>query len=179
MKQARDMNLRNWKAKEESVLIFVRNRDKGNILLIHKKTGLGAGLINAPGGRIEAGETPERAACREIEEEVGISVKNPELGGELYFEFANGHSIRGYVYQTCSWAGKPSESIEAKPFWCPELKIPYHKMWMDDSFWLPHLLADRPFRGRFIFKGEKMLSMSLDVEQAPGSDSGIPGINAI
>ncbi len=30
-------------------------------LLIRKKRGLGAGKITAPGGRIEAGETPEAA----------------------------------------------------------------------------------------------------------------------
>ena len=39
-----------WKFSEDAVLCFIE--DQENLLLIHKKTGLGKGKINAPGGRI-------------------------------------------------------------------------------------------------------------------------------
>jgi len=149
---------------EESVLCFIRNRLDRQVLLIHKKTGLGAGLINAPGGRIKKDETPEQAAVRESHEEVGIRVKNLSYSGNLCFQFTNGHSIRGYVFQTETWLGEPLETAEANPFWCDESSIPYDKMWVDDALWLPQLLADRYFSGRFIFDEQTAISMSLDVE---------------
>ena len=161
---------------EDAVLCFLRDRDKGRVLLIHKKTGLGAGLINAPGGRIEPGESPAEAAVRETREETGMEASDPQLRGELYFQFTDGHSIRGYVFETEKWAGTPAATPEADPFWCPIGEIPFRKMWADDSWWLPHMLEGRRFRGRFIFDNEKMLSMSLDVESTTEerNSTGIP-----
>lgn len=42
-----------------------------------------AGQVSFPGGRIEAGETPEAAALREAAEEVGLDPRLPELVGRL------------------------------------------------------------------------------------------------
>lgn len=171
MKKASEIIPEKWKAVESAVLCFIRDRENGQVLLIHKKTGLGAGLINAPGGRIEPGETPEQAAIRETYEEVGLRVGPLSASGDLFFQFLNGHSIRGYVFQTDQWSGEMTETDEADPFWCSEKEIPYERMWTDDSWWLPHMLAGRPFTGRFIFDDEKMMSMSLDVQS---TDEGIP-----
>lgn len=170
MDKASEINPETWKAVEEAVLCFILDRSRNKVLLIHKKTGLGAGLINAPGGRIEKGETPEEAAIRETFEEVDLKVKNLSIAGDLFFQFTNGHSIRGYVFQTETWSGTAVETFEADPFWCSLEELPYDKMWTDDSWWLPHMLAGRPFSGRFIFDGEKMISMSLDVETSEKTD---------
>jgi 8-oxo-dGTP diphosphatase len=173
MMMARDIDPEKWKPVEAAVLCFIRDRKNGKVLLINKKTGLGAGLINAPGGRVDPGETPHDAAVRETFEEVGLVVDKLIHAGDLYFQFVDGHSIRGYVYVTESWAGEMMETPEAAPFWINEESIPYHQMWSDDSWWIPHMLAHRPFRGRFVFDGENMLSMSLDVEaSATGPEPG-------
>ena len=164
VKSVREIDFDDWVPIEESVLCFVRKRLDRQVLLIYKKTGLGAGLINAPGGRIERGETPEEAAVREAREEVSIDVEKLSFSGNLYFQFTNGHSIRGYVFQTETWFGKPLETAEATPFWCGENSIPYDKMWVDDELWLPQLLADRYFSGRFVFDDQTAISMSLEVE---------------
>lgn len=42
-----------------------------------------AGQVSFPGGRIEAGETPEAAAVREAAEEVGLDPRLPEIIGRL------------------------------------------------------------------------------------------------
>jgi 8-oxo-dGTP pyrophosphatase MutT (NUDIX family) len=60
-----------WQARDRAVLCFVRR--EGRLLLIRKKRGLGAGKFNGPGGRIEPGETPEAAAVRETQEELGVT----------------------------------------------------------------------------------------------------------
>jgi len=176
MTKASEIVPKTWKPVEEAVLCFIRNKKDNTVLLIHKKTGLGTGLVNAPGGRIEQGETPEEAAIRETSEEVGLKVDNLSFAGDLFFQFTNGHSIRGYVFQTETWSGIPVETIEADPFWCKENELPFEKMWTDDSWWLPHMLAGRPFLGKFIFNEETMLSMSLEVETSDDYDNsvGIP-----
>ena len=74
----------NWKPTEYANLCFVI-RD-GQILLIRKKRGLGAGKINGPGGRLEAGETAEQAAIRETQEEIGVTPTGLDHAGELFFQ---------------------------------------------------------------------------------------------
>lgn len=52
----------------------------------------GEGTWTMPGGKIDFGESPEEAAFREVKEETGIKIKNPEvinissdLSGEVHF----------------------------------------------------------------------------------------------
>ena len=58
-----------WEPDEHATLCFVIRG--GEILLIRKKRGLGAGKINGPGGRLEPGETALDCAVRETREELG------------------------------------------------------------------------------------------------------------
>ena len=53
-----------WEPKEVCVITYLFDGD--NVLLINKKTGLGKGLVNAPGGHIEEAETALEAAIREF-----------------------------------------------------------------------------------------------------------------
>jgi 8-oxo-dGTP diphosphatase len=145
-----------WQPKERAVLCFIR--DVNRIMLIHKKRGLGKGKVNAPGGRIEIGETTEMAAVRETQEEIGLTPSELQIRGELYFIFTDGYSLHGTVYFANKYTGTPVETDEADPFWCDIDKIPYDNMWADDRLWLPLALDGRYFKGYFIFDDDKMLS---------------------
>ncbi|OQW97683.1 MAG: NUDIX hydrolase [Verrucomicrobia bacterium A1] len=150
-----------WVPVQRATLLFVRQR--GEILLIEKKRGLGAGKVNAPGGRIEPGETDEAAAVREVEEEVCITPHPPVERGSLKFQFVDGFSISASVFTSDGFTGVPRETDEAVPMWVDERSIPYERMWADDRIWVPHMLAGRRFDGRFLFDGDAMLDYRLEV----------------
>ncbi|MFC1584375.1 8-oxo-dGTP diphosphatase [Fibrobacterota bacterium] len=150
-----------WVPDERAVLCFVEDGDR--VMLIHKKTGLGAGKINAPGGRIKPGESAEAAAIRETIEETGITPSETKKAGELSFIFTNGYALHGEVFFASSYSGSLITTPEADPFWCDKDKIPYDKMWEDDRYWLPLALEGKYFRGFFIFDDEVMLSHRIEV----------------
>lgn len=148
-----------WKPTDVAVLLFVIRNNEA--LLIRKKRGLGAGKINAPGGRIEPGETPEAAAIREAQEEVGVTPSAPRRRGHLLFQFVDGYALECHVLTSDTCEGEPHETDEATPMWRSLHALPYDEMWADDRMWLPLMLAGRPFRGRFVFDGDAMLDHEL------------------
>jgi 8-oxo-dGTP diphosphatase len=144
-----------WVPKDTAVLTFIRCG--GKLLLIVKKRGLGAGKVNAPGGRIEAGETPEQAAVRETQEEVGLTPSGLRFAGRLDFAFTDGYSLSCRVFTAGGYSGTLTETDEAAPFWCGESEIPYGRMWSDDRLWIPLMLDGRGFDAQFVFDGDLML----------------------
>jgi 8-oxo-dGTP diphosphatase len=157
----RDIDWTLWKAKDPATLVFVVQN--GAILLIRKKRGLGAGKINGPGGRLEPGETPIECAAREAEEELRIVPTGLRYAGENRFQFVDGYSIHVHVFKATGLRGKPAETDEAIPVWAPLDRIPYEEMWEDDRLWLPLVLEDVRFSGRYVFDGDRMVDHELDV----------------
>lgn len=150
-----------WQPQQRATLLFVIH--DGQILLIHKKRGLGAGKINGPGGRIEPGESPEQAAIREVEEELCTTPREVSKSGELYFQFLDGLSLHVHVFRATGCTEVPQETYEAIPLWVGLDKIPYPEMWQDDPFWMPLMLDGTPFKGYFVFDDDKLVSQRLDV----------------
>lgn len=145
-----------WTPTQRASLCFVI-RD-GRILLIHKKRGLGAGKVNGPGGRIEAGESALDAARRETIEEVGVTPTGLAHAGELHFQFVDGYGLHCAVFTASGLEGELIETDEAAPFWTAVEAIPFDDMWTDDRHWIPWMLAGRRFRGYFCFDGDRMLA---------------------
>jgi len=149
-----------WEPKETAVICYIFKDDK--VLLINKKTGLGAGKVNAPGGRVEIAEMPMEAAVREVQEETGLTPLNVREVGQLSFIFKDGYSLKGIVYFADDCTGEIGETEEADPFWQAVTEIPYDKMWEDDKLWLPLAMSGKYVKGHFIFDGDKMLSQEIE-----------------
>lgn len=160
MKRLSDIDWDAWRARDPATLVFVFRGDE--VLLINKKTGLGKGKINGPGGKIEPGETPEQAAVRECREELHIEVKNLEYCGQHRFQFVDGYSIHVWVYRSWDFEGEPTETREAAPLWTPLDSIPFDRMWEDDRYWLPMLLRGEQFEARWIFDGDRMVDYHIE-----------------
>ncbi len=154
------MDWKNWIPRERANLCFIVK--DGRVLLIRKKRGLGAGKINGPGGKIEAGETALESAIREVQEEIGVTPLAIEDRGVLHFQFADGYSLECAVFVAGDLEGEPIETVEAAPFWVAIDAVPYEKMWADDRHWLPGVLAGKSFRGWFEFDGDTMLSREVE-----------------
>ena len=148
-----------WNPKERATLMFILQNDR--MLLIHKKRGFGAGYFNAPGGRLEPGETALECAVRETQEELCITPLDPVHAGTLMFQFIDGHSIHGEVFTATEFEGTPTETDEAIPRWFPVDALPWENMWADDPIWYPKLLAGEKFTGRFTFDHKTMLDHEL------------------
>jgi 8-oxo-dGTP diphosphatase len=150
-----DVDWERWAPRVRATLLFVVRG--GEVLLIRKKRGLGAGKLNGPGGKIDAGETPLAAAIREVQEEIGVTPIGVEQRGEIRFHFTDGLALEGFVFAAHECEGEPRETDEAAPLWVPLDRIPWGEMWADDVHWLPWLLAGHRFRGRVLFDGDALL----------------------
>lgn len=142
-------------AKKLLTLTMVHDRKGGRVLLGLKKRGFGAGKWNGFGGKVEAGETVEAAAERELREEAGIAATDLAVAGVLTF-----HSgiykdpLEVHVFRAERWTGEPVETEEMRPQWFKESEIPLDEMFPDDRLWHPHFFSGTFFSGSFRFDEE-------------------------
>ena len=144
-----------WRGDFDATLLYVVRG--GEILLIRKKRGIGAGKLNGAGGKVDPGEDSLQAAVREFEEELGARPIAPRKLGEVGFDVVDDVSILIHVFRSDALEGEPVETDEATPLWVPVDDIPYDRMWADDRHWLPHLLENRRFEAFARFAGDRML----------------------
>ena len=149
-----------WEPNMRANLVFIVCDRR--VLLIHKKTGIGAGKINGPGGKLEDGESALEAAIREVEEELHITPHQPEQMGVLRFAFRDGLHLHCTVFRSSGFDGEPAETREAKPEWFDFDAIPYDRMWADDVHWLPGMLEGRRFEAWFEFDDDSMLTHRIE-----------------
>jgi len=144
------------------VMLIKDNR----ILLGMKKRGFGANRWNGFGGKLHEGESLEAAAKRETQEEAGVVVEDLEPRGILRFGFeGQEEQLEVHVFVANNWQGEPTESEEMRPQWFNFDEIPYHSMWLDDPFWLPHVLAGKSVQGTFQFQDQThLLSHEVQVK---------------
>ena len=74
-------------------LIFVHDKANARLLLGMKRRGFGAGRYNGFGGKVEASETPQQGAERELFEEAGITARLTQIAC-IVFEFDDKPGVR-------------------------------------------------------------------------------------
>ena len=143
-------------------LCFVRKNDQ--VLLGLKKRGFGKGKWNGFGGKVEAGESLEGAARRELKEEACIEAGELEEVGKLVFEFeGEEEKLEVHVFLTNSYSGDPCETEEMRPEWFDIKELPFDQMWLDDPHWLPPVLSGKNVQGTFLFRDiEKLLKSTVE-----------------
>ena len=98
--------------------------DENRILVQEKKgTGYEGGLI-FPGGHIEDGESLRDAMIREIKEETGLTIYNPQPCGFKDWIQEDGTRYLVLLYKTNQFEGELISSEEGKVFWLDRKEIP-------------------------------------------------------
>ncbi|OGY45932.1 MAG: hypothetical protein A3J62_04010 [Candidatus Buchananbacteria bacterium RIFCSPHIGHO2_02_FULL_38_8] len=145
--------------KNNTTLCYIINSNS-EVLLIMKKRGFGAGKWNGPGGKVKNGEDIKESVIREVKEEIGVQIINPQHLGYIEFIWSlSQNNQRCYIYLAREFSGEPKESDECLPQWFKLDQIPYDQMWDDDKYWYPEALAGRPIKKRFFFdKNNKVIS---------------------
>jgi 8-oxo-dGTP pyrophosphatase MutT (NUDIX family) len=142
-------------------LCFLERKDA--ILLALKKRGFGAGKWNGAGGKYVPGVDANirHAVVRETHEELGVALQPDtlDLRAVLFFHYPASPEkapldLQCFTYFTSAWEGKPQESEEMRPQWFLKKNIPYTKMWEDDAFWLPKVLAHKNTEAHFWFDAD-------------------------
>lgn len=86
-------------------------RPDGSFLLAQRPEGKAyAGYWEFPGGKLEAGESPYQAVCRELQEELGIVVKQATPWLTQVFTYSHA-TVKLYFFRVFSWSGEP-EGLE-------------------------------------------------------------------
>lgn len=92
-------------------------RSDGSFLLGQRAHGsIYGGWWEFPGGKVESGETPQQALERELEEELGIQVRNafPWIVRSHVYEHAH---VRLHFFRVTDWDGEIRDRVHAALHW--------------------------------------------------------------
>jgi 8-oxo-dGTP diphosphatase len=140
--------------------LLTRTGDDGQrqVLLGHKKTGLGTGKIVGLGGHVEPGESPAEAAAREVKEEAGLHVAPEALLQVAHVTFLFPVCPRWdmvvAIFTSASWSGEATDTAEITPEWFPVTGLPLDRMWDDAKYWLPRVLAGERVHATFSYAAD-------------------------
>ncbi len=100
---------------ELTILCLIR---KGNYILLQDRLKPDWRGYTLPGGHVEPGESFVDAAIREMKEETGLTILNPQLCGVKQFP-SNGHRYIVMLFRASEFEGELQSSPEGKMEWVP------------------------------------------------------------
>lgn len=136
-----------------SVNVYVVN--DGKLMLSRRaNTGWMDGKLCAPGGHVEAGETPTKAMIREIEEELGVTVKASDL--EFLCVAVRNTSPTEYVAYEFVVRDKPYKYVNNEKDKCGEL------VWVDPNNLPDDIIDDfKQIIDKALVGGQKYLELGF------------------
>ncbi len=151
-----------------ATLLFVIREDKVLLAFKRGEPEIGEGKLNAPGGKLEVGETIPECATREAWEELRVRVNPVDLEevAVVTFYAAGTADFEVHVLRTKTFVGEPHETRSMRnPCWYPmdglhELEGDLHD---SDLRWMPQAIHGRKFRADVFYekRGEGFLDIKF------------------
>lgn len=101
---------------------------ESNDILVIERTGSWPGLA-FPGGKLENGESIHQSVIREVKEETGLTIYNPEFCGlKHWYNDTNHERFLVFCFKADSFTGKLRHGKEGKVSWIPKAKLNEHNI---------------------------------------------------
>ncbi|MBP3636727.1 MAG: 8-oxo-dGTP diphosphatase [Clostridia bacterium] len=95
---------------------------QGNVLVQERVDPKWPGIV-FPGGHVEPGETFAQAVIREVQEETGLTIRQPRLCGVKHWH-KRGVRHMVLLYKTGEYEGELHSSEEGRVWWMPLSDLP-------------------------------------------------------
>ncbi len=145
-------------------------RHNGRILMLHrikKKIDINQGKWIGIGGKIEGGESPDECVRREVLEETGLTIENPQLRAIVTFNFESPQPELEdwdveymFVYTCDRFSGDLVDVCdEGELAWVLEEDLDALPQWEGDKLFLKPILEGEPFFSmKLNYRGDELTS---------------------
>jgi 8-oxo-dGTP diphosphatase len=137
----------------------------GKTLMIHrikKENDMHYGKWNGLGGKLDAGETPEECVMREVEEESGLLIQNPQLKGILTFpKFSKDEDWYAFIFVADKFKGELIDSNEGVLKWIDDEQLLNLDLWEGDRIFIPWLDMPGFFSGKFVYDSGRLIEHDM------------------
>lgn len=111
-----------------NMCMVYNNKDEILVQMREKKDWSG---LTFPGGHVEDNESLVESVIREIKEETGLTIKNPQLCDVYEWPWENNSRYLAFLYKTNDFEGEILSSKEGKVFWIKKADINKYKLSTD------------------------------------------------
>lgn len=157
------MTLQNKNKHQLASLCYVRDSQKTLMICKDKDpSSIHYGKYNGLGGKVEAGEYPLENVIREVQEESGLIVHDPQILGLLVFPgFTPGLDWYVHVYIAKQYEGSLVASSEGSLHWVSDEILFDLPLWEGDKEFLPYVIREETFSGKFYYQDHVLKSFSI------------------
>jgi len=132
-------------------------------LMVHrikKEKDIHEGKWNGLGGKVDPGESPEECVIREVKEESGLIIKNPQLKGFITFPAFDGlDDWYVFIFTATEFEGLLiSDSPEGHMEWIDHNKLTDLNLWDGDKIFFKWMEQNKLFSAKFIYKDGHLIS---------------------
>ena len=144
-------------------LVYLKRSNQ--TLMLHrvkKEQDIHEGKWNGLGGKLEAGESPEECAIREVKEESGYDILSPQLKGIMTFpKFDGVDDWYVYIFTADNISGDQIVSPEGNLVWIDDDKVMDLPMWEGDYIFLDWVEKGRFFSAKFVYENKALKDHSV------------------